>query len=144
MFKVGRKAAELERTKLQSEIQKEKSELRRKKLENRLKMSGKAGGKGGPVKNPKKTKRERDDNDDDDYLEDFVLDTEEDKGQPSFLTLELGGFVTKGTNRKTHLDQRQGKIAALTGQAEDDKQEMEQEKLDWEASELSSQLKKAE
>ena len=144
MFKVGWKAAELERTKLQSEIQKEKSELRRKKLENRLKMSGKAGGKGGPVKNPKKMKREPDDDDDDDYLEDLVLDTEADKGQPSYLTLEPGGFETKGTDRKTHLDQRQARIAALTGQAEDDKQETEQEKLEREAGELTSQLKKAE
>ena len=31
---VGRKAAELEQAKLQMEIQKEKSEIRRKKLEN--------------------------------------------------------------------------------------------------------------
>ena len=58
MFQVIRKAAELERTKLQSEIQKEKSEPRRKRLEKRLKMSGKAGGKGSPAKNPKKTKQE--------------------------------------------------------------------------------------
>ena len=44
MFQVGRKAAELERVKLQTEILKEKSELRRKKLEKWLTMSGKAGG----------------------------------------------------------------------------------------------------
>ena len=44
MFQVGRKAAELERVKLQMEIQKEKSEIRRKKFENRLKMAGKSGG----------------------------------------------------------------------------------------------------
>ena len=76
MFKIGWRAAELERTKLQSEIQKEKSELRRKKLENRLKMSGKAGGRGGSVKNPKKMKRELDD--DDDVLDDLVTETGED------------------------------------------------------------------
>ena len=35
MFQVGRKAAELERVKLQTEIQKEKSELQRKNLEKR-------------------------------------------------------------------------------------------------------------
>ena len=46
MVKVGRKAAELERVKLQTEIQKGKSEIRRKRLENKLKMS-KEGGKGG-------------------------------------------------------------------------------------------------
>ena len=34
MFQVGRKAAELERVKLQMEIQKEKSKIRQKKLEN--------------------------------------------------------------------------------------------------------------
>ena len=34
MFQVGCKAAELERTKLQTEIQKEKREIRRKQLEN--------------------------------------------------------------------------------------------------------------
>ena len=64
------------------EIQKEKSECRRKQLENRLKMSGKAGGKGGQAKNPKKTKRELDDNDDD-FLDDLVVDTETTK-QPSY------------------------------------------------------------
>ena len=48
MVKVGRKAAELERVKLQTEIQKEKSKIRRKRLENKLKMS-KVGGKGGPA-----------------------------------------------------------------------------------------------
>ena len=56
MFQVGQKAAELEREKLQVEIQKEKSEIRQKKLEKRLEMAGKAAGRSGPVKNPKKTK----------------------------------------------------------------------------------------
>ena len=98
MFKIGWKAAELERTKLQSEIQKEKSELRRKKLENRLKMSGKAGGRSGLAKNPKKTKWEPDD--DDDFLDDLVTEMEPDKGQPSYSTLEPGGLVTKGADRK--------------------------------------------
>ena len=144
MFKVGRKAAELERTKLQSEIQKEKSELRRKKLENRLKMSGKAGGKGGPAKNPKKTKRELDD-DDDEFLDDLVMDTEADKGQPSYLTLASGGFVTKGADRKTRLDKRHAKIAAATGKPDEgQEEETEQERLEREAGKLTSQLKKAE
>ena len=75
MVKVGRKAAQLERVKLQMEIIKEQSELRPKRLENRLKMSNKAGGKGGLAKNPKKTRQEPDDNDDD-FLEDLVVDTE--------------------------------------------------------------------
>ena len=56
MFKIGRTAAQLEQEKLQAEIQKEKSEIRRKQLENRLKMSGKAGGKGSLAKNLKKMK----------------------------------------------------------------------------------------
>ena len=144
MFKIGRTAAQLEWEKLQVEIQKEKSELRRKKLKKSLKMSGKAEGRSGPAKNPKKTKREPDDDDDDDFLEDLVMDTETDKRQPSYSTLEPGGFVTKGADRKTRLDQRQARIAAATGEADDDKQETEQERLEREAGELTSQLKKAE
>ena len=141
MFKIGRKAAELERTKLQSKIQKQKSELRRKKLEKSLKMSGKAGGRSSPAKNPKKTKQELDD---DDFLDDLVMDTEPDKGQLSYSKLEPGGFVTKGADRKTRLDQRQARIVAAAGEADDgDKQETEQERLEREASELTSQLKKA-
>ena len=95
MVKVGRKAAELERVKLQTEIIKEQSKLRRKQLEKRVKMASK-GGKGGPAKIPKKMKREPepDDNDDDNFLEDLVTTTETDKGQPSYSTLEPGGFVT--------------------------------------------------
>ena len=118
MFKIGWKAAELERTKLQSEIQKEKSELRRKKLENRLKMSGKAGDRGSSVKNPKKPKRELDD-DDDDFLDDLVAETGQDKKQPSYSQLKPGGFVTKGTDRKTRLDQRQARIAAAAGKPDE-------------------------
>ena len=104
MFQVGCKAAELERVKLQAEIQKEKSELRRKKLEKWLKMSGKARGQSGPAKNPKKTKQEPDD--DDDLLDDLVMETEPDKMQPSYSKLQPGGFVMKGADRKTRLDQR--------------------------------------
>ena len=107
-------------------------------------MSGKAGGKGGPAKNPKKMKREPDDYDDNDFLDDLVVDTETDKRQPSYSTLEPGGFVTKGTDRKTRLDQRQVKIAAAAGEAEDDKQETKHEKLERGAGELTSQLKKVE
>ena len=147
MVKVGRKAAELERVKLQMEIQKERSEIRRKRLQNRLKMASKAGGKGGPAKNPKKAKREPDpdDKDDDNFLEDLVTSAETDKGQPSYSTLEPGGFVTKGADRKTRLDKRHAKIAAATGKPDEGKiEETEQEKLEREASELTSQLKKAE
>ena len=145
MFKIGRTAAQLERQKLQTEIQKEQSERRRKRLEKRLKMASKAGGKGGPAKNLKKMKREPDDNDDDNFLEDLVMSMEADKGQPSYSTLEPGGFVTKGADRKTRLDKRHAKIAAATGKPEEGEiEETEQEKLEHETGELTSQLKKAE
>ena len=146
MVKVGRKAAELERVKLQTEIQKEKSEIRWKRLENKLKMS-KEGGKGGPAKKTVKLEPEPREDDDDNVLEDLVTTTETDKGQPSYSTLEPGGFVTKGTDRKSRLDKRHAKIAAAAGkpeEAEGKKEETEQEKLEREAGELTSQLKRAE
>ena len=99
----------------------------------------KAGGKGGPAKNLKKTKGEPDD-DDDDFLEDLVVDTEIAK-QPSYSTLKPGDFVTKAEDRKERLEKRRAK---RKDDDDDDKQETEQEKLEWEAGELSSQLKKAE
>ena len=147
MFKIGRTAAQLERQKLQTEIQKEQSERRRKRLEKRLKMASKTGDKGGPAKIPKKTKWEPDpdDKDDDNFLEDLVMSMETDKGQPSYSTLEPGGFVTKGADRKTRLDKRHAKIAAATGKPDEGEiEETEQEKLKREAGELTSQLKKAE
>ena len=110
-------------------------------------MASKAGGKGGLARNPKKAKREPDpdDKDDDNFLEDLVTSTETDKGQPSYSTLEPGGFVTKGADRKMRLDKRHAKIAAAKGKPDEGEiEEMEQEKLEWEAGELTSQLKKAE
>ena len=53
----------------------------------------------------------------------------------------------KGVKRKTRLDQRQARIAAAAGEPDDDgnkEEETEQERLEQEANELSSQLKKAE
>ena len=106
-------------------------------------MSGKAGGRGCPTRNPKKTKREPDD--DDDLLDNLVTKTGQDKGQPSYSTLELGGFVTKGADRKMRLDKRHAKIAAVTGKPDEgQEEETEQERLEREADELTSQLKKAE
>ena len=110
-------------------------------------MASKAGGKDGPAK--KKVKREPDpvDDDDEDFLEDLVTTTETDKGQPSYSTLELGGFVTKGADRKSRLDKRHAKIAAAAGKPDEGKGEIEetaQEQLEREAGELTSQLKKAE
>ena len=61
-------------------------------------MSSKAEGRSGPAKNPKKPKRELDDDDDDLEMD---LETGQDKRQPSYSQLELGGFVTKGADRKT-------------------------------------------
>ena len=146
MFQVGHKAVELERAQLQVEIQKEKSEIRRKKLESQLKMAGKMGGRSGPAKNPKKTKTKQE-QDDEDWLDDLVLDTDLDKQQMSYSNLKPGGFVMKGAYRKTRLDQRHARIAAAAGEPDDDdddENETEQERLEREASELSSQLKKAE
>ena len=78
-------------------------------------------------------------------MEDLVTSAETDKGQPSYSTLEPGGFVTKGADRKTRLDKRHAKIAAATGKPHEGKiEETEQEKLEREASELTSQLKKVE
>ena len=141
MFSVGRKAAELERTKLQSEIQKEKSELRRKKLENRLKMSGKEEGRSGPAKNPKKPKRELDD---DDFLEDLVVDSDP-KKPAMYSTLKPGGFVTKAEDRKGWLEKRRAKIEmAKDDDDDDDNDETEKEQLERETRELESELRKTE
>ena len=107
----------------------------------------KAGGKGGPAKKKVKPEPEPVDDDDDNFLEDLVMTTETDKGQPSYSTLELGGFVTKGTDRKSRLDKRHAKIAAVVGkpeEAEGNVEETAQEQLEREADELTSQLKKAE
>ena len=55
--------------------------------------------------------------------------------------------MTKGADRKTRLDQRQARIAAVTGKPDDDdddEDETEQERLECKASELTSQLKKVE
>ena len=98
------------------------------------------------MKNPKKTKTKRE-QDDDDWLDDLVLDNDPDKRQMSYSNLEPGGFVTKGADRKSSLDQRHARIAAATGEQDDDnndEDETEQERLEREANELSSQLKKAE
>ena len=53
------------------------------------------------------------------------------------------GFVMKGADCKSRLDQRQARIPAAAGRLEDD-DETEQEKLECEAKELTSQLKRAE
>ena len=56
MFQVGRKAAELERTKLQTEIQGGRSEIRRQQLEKRVEMANKRGDRSVPPAKPKDKK----------------------------------------------------------------------------------------
>ena len=71
MFKISRKTTELERQKLQAEICKEESEIKRKKLEKHVQMASNRGKKGGTMKSPKTEFHD----DDDDFLEDLVVDT---------------------------------------------------------------------
>ena len=67
----------------------------------------------------KKPKEEQEE--DDDFLDDLVVEKDTDKR----------GLVTKGVDRKTRLDQRQGRIAAVTGIPDDgQEEEMEQERLE--------------
>ena len=61
-------------------------------------------------------------------LDDLVLEMDPDKQQTSYSTLEPGGFVTKGADRKTRLDQRQARIAAMAGEPDDDG-DQEEERL---------------
>ena len=105
-------------------------------------MASKAGGKGGPAKNPKKTKQEPDD---DDLLEDLVVesDPKKPKKPTTYANLKPGGFVTKAEDRKGRLEKRRAKQETKDDDDDDD-EETEQEKLEREAGELTSQLKKVE
>ena len=107
-------------------------------------MAGKAGGQSSLAKNLKKIKTKQEQ--DDDLLDDLVLERDPDKWQMIYSTLEPGGFMIKGADRKMQLDQRQARIVAVAGEPDDDgdKEETEQERLEHEADELSSQLKKVE
>ena len=110
-------------------------------------MAGKVGGRGGPVKTPKKSKSQLEEEEEDDRLDDLVVEVDPNKRQTSYLNLELGAFVTKGADRKSRLDQRHARIVAAAGEPDDDdddEDETEQGRLEHEANELSSQLKKAE
>ena len=100
MFKIGWKAAELERSKLQSEIRKEESEIRRKKLEKRVQMTSSRDKKGGCMKNPKI------EDDNDDFLEDLVVDSNPKKPKKpmTYSNLKPGGFVMKAEDRKGRLE----------------------------------------
>ena len=138
MVKVGLKAAELERVKLQAEIQKERSELRRKRLEKRVKMASGKGTKGSRMKSPKQEEE------DDDFLEDLVVDSDP-KKPVMYSTLKLGGFVTKAEDRKGRLEKRRAKIeTAKDDNDDDDDDETENEQLERETRELESELWKTE
>ena len=73
----------------------------------------------------------------------MIMTTEADKGQPSYSTLQPGDFVTKAEDRKERLEKRRAKKKD-DDKADDYREETEQEKLECEAGQLSSQLKKAE
>ena len=78
-----------------------------------------------------------------------MVEADPNKRQTSYSNLKLGGFVTKGADRKSRLDQRHARIVVAAGEPnddddDDDEDETEQDKLEREARELSSQLKKAE
>ena len=140
MFKIGWKAAELERTKLQSEIQRQQSELRQKRLEKRLKMASGKGTKGGRMKSPKQEE------DDDDFLEDLVVDSDP-KKPTTYSNLKPEGFVTKAEDRKGRLEKRRAKKETAKEDDEDnddDDDETEKELLERETRELESELRKTE
>ena len=141
MFKIGRKATELECQKLQAEIRKEESAIRSKKLEKHIQMASNKGKKGGAMKNLKTELH----NDDDDFLEDLVVDTD----PTTYSNLKLGGFITKAEDCKGRLEKRQVKIATTKEQDDDDddnddNDETEKEQLERETRELQSELRKTE
>ena len=143
MFKIGRKTTELECQKLQAEICKEESELRRKKLEKHVQMASSRGTKGGRMKSPKQ------EDDDDDLLEDLVVDNnpKKPKKPAMYSTLKLGGFVMKAEDRKGRLEKRRVKIEMAKDDDDDyddDEEETEKEKLERETRELQSELRKTE
>ena len=147
MFKIGWKAAELERTKLQSKIQKEKSELRRKKLENRLKMAKEGQGKQGEVKIPKHTEMEADEEEIEDLEEllDEPVQGKKRKMMSLYSALGKDEFVTGSKDRKSRLDARQKRIAvAEKDNDDDDEEETEEERLRREMVQLQSELQKTE
>ena len=138
MVKVGCKAAELERVKLQTEIQKERSKIRRKRLEKRVKMASGKGTKGSRMKSPKQEEE------DDDFLEDLVVDSDP-KKPTTYSTLKPGGFVMKAEDRKGLLEKRRVKIeTAKDDDDDDDDDETEKEQLERVTRELESELWKTE
>ena len=147
MFKIGWKAAELERTKLQSEIQRQQNELRQKRLENRLKMAKKGQGKQGESEMPKRTKTEADEEEIEDLEELMEEPVRGKKHKTMSLYMALGKdeFVTGSKDRKSRLDARQKRIAAAKkDKDDDDEEETEEQRLKGETVELQSELQKTE
>ena len=139
MFRIGRKATELERQKLQTEIRKEESEIRQKKLEKRVQMASNRGRKGGAMKSPKMEIQKEDD----DFLEDLVVDTnpEEAKKPTMYSKLKLGGFIMKAKDRKGRLEKRQARITTAREQDDDDDDDDEDDD-ERESRQLQSELRK--
>ena len=139
MFKIGRNAAELERTKLQSEIQRQQSELRQKHFENRLKMAKKGQGKQGEFEMPKCTKTEADEEEIEDLeelLEELVW-AKKRKTMSLYTALGKDEFVMGSKDWKSRLDARQKRIAAAEkDKDDDDEEEMEEQRLTRETVEL--------
>ena len=131
---------------MQTEIRKEESEIRRKKLEKRVQMASNNGRKGGPIKTPKKEF----DKDNDDFLEDLVVDTnpEETEKLTTYSNLKLGGFITKAEDRKGRLEKRHVRITMAREQDDDydddDNEETEKEQLERATRQLQSELRKTE
>ena len=138
MFKIGRKATELERQKLQAEIQKEKSELQQKKLEKCVQMVSSRDTKGGRMKS---LKIEDDDND---FLEDLVVASDP-KKPTTYSNLKPGGSVMKTEDQKGRLEKRRAKIETAKDDDDDNNdEETEKEQLERETRELESELRKTE
>ena len=139
MFRIGRKATELERQKLQTEIRKEESEIRRQKLEKCVQMASNRGRKGGAMKSPKMEIQE----DDDDFLEDLVVDTK----PTTYSNLKPGGFIMKAEDCKGRLEKRQARIATAREQDNDDDDDDDDDDEDddkKESRQLQSELRKTE
>ena len=141
MFRIGRKATELERQKLQTEIRKEESEIRQQKLEKCVQMASNRGRKGGAMKSPKMEIQE----DDDEVLEDLVVDTK----PTTYTNLKPGGFIMKAEDCKGRLEKRQARIATAREQDNDDDDDDDDDEDDEdddkkESRQLQSELRKTE
>ena len=97
--------------------------------------------KGAPVKIPKREVEE-----DDDFLDDLVVDTQEEpKKSATYSNLKPGGFIMKAEDHEDRLTKRQARIAAARGQDNDDddddeEEETEKEQLERETRQLQSEL----